>query len=292
MRRPSRRAWREGILGALAVGIAATMAPFVNRLLGARRPRFVYAVGSMNPAGPTWAAGGGWEAARTVVAPGISLNGIVRRPSRPAAPWILFFPGNDATQLETAQKFLDRVRGDDDWGLAVWAYRGFASSEGVPDREGLVGDATRIFESLLESERLDPTRVHLAGFSLGGYLAASVVGVAVRAGRKPASLSLLAAAEDIVMVRASWAQRFVAGDDYEIRSLLDAVPSPALVVQGSADEALGVEQGRRIAASLGARARYVELAGVGHNALLESEAASRAVHAMVVASSGERPPSH
>jgi pimeloyl-ACP methyl ester carboxylesterase len=258
----------------------------VSRLLGRRRPRFVYAVGPMSPAvRQALTAGGGWEVVRTAVAPGISLNGIVRRPNALDAPWILFFPGNDAKQLATAQKFLNRVRGDRDWGMAVWAYRGFDSSDGVPDRDALVRDATRIFDGLLVSEHLDPARVHLAAFSLGGYLAASVAGVAANGGKKPASLSLLAAVENIAMVHASWAQRLVAGEVYEIQPLLEAVLGPVLVISGTEDEALGVDQGRKIAARLGTRARYVELQGAGHDALLESEPAFGAVRAMIEPSS-------
>jgi pimeloyl-ACP methyl ester carboxylesterase len=266
---------------ALAIGITALMIPVVSRLLGRNRPRFAYATGAMSEDVRAGLVEGGWQRSPLTAAPGVVLNGIVRRPSAKEAPWLLFFPGNDASQLATAKKFLEHVRGSRDWGLAVWAYRGFASSGGTPERDALVSDADEIYSHLIQSEHLDPGQVHVVAFSLGGYLAAHAVGVAARAGRKPASLSLLAAVQDIAMVRASWAQRVVPGDVYEILPLLDAVPGPVLAMIGTKDEAVGVEQGRKIAARLGARARYVEVPGVTHNPLLEQEEAFAEVRKMV-----------
>ncbi len=280
------RTGRRWVFAAIAVSVAALVPRVVSRILGRHRLRFTYAIGSAAPdEGAKLTVNPPWELVSLPVASGISLRGIVRRPLSPSAPWILFFPGNDATQLLTAQKLLERVRGDRDWGAAVWSYRGYDSSDGVPERDDLVADATRIFEGLLDREHIEASRVHVAAFSLGGYLAAHVVGLEAREGRKPASLSLLAAVQDIVMVRPSWAARLSAGDSYEILLLLDSVPAPVLVVQGKEDEALGVDQGRKIASNLGPRAEYVELAGVGHNALLETEDAILALRAMIERSS-------
>jgi pimeloyl-ACP methyl ester carboxylesterase len=274
-----------GVLGMLA----AILPPILSRLLNRDRPRFPYAVGPMTDqayaaltSGANGAPGNGWQASRLEVAPGVTLNGIIRRPAAPAdARWILFFPGNDATQLATAKKFLENVRGARDWGLAVWAYRGFSSSGGSPDSESLTSDARKIYANLIATENVPPTRVNIAAFSLGGPLAATVTGEAAAAGRPVASLSLIAAVQDIAMVHPSPFQRFVTGDVYEILPLLDAVPSPVLVMIGTKDEAIGVGQGRKIAERLGARARYIEVEGVAHNPLLDEQATFDAVRDMV-----------
>jgi pimeloyl-ACP methyl ester carboxylesterase len=215
------------------------------------------------------------------VAPGVSLNGLVRRPVVQGAPWVLFFSGNDGTMLETGQKFLERLRGGQDWGMAVYAYRGYDSSGGTPRIGSLASDADVVFGELLRREHLRAADLHVAAFSLGGYLAAEVVGERARRGEKVASLSLLAAVQDIAMLRRSWAARLAVGDVYEIEPLLDAVPEPVLVVQGGADTTLGPEQGRKIKARLGERARYLELPGLGHDPLLESDAAIAAVREMI-----------
>jgi pimeloyl-ACP methyl ester carboxylesterase len=165
--------------------------------------------------------------------------------------------------------------------MAVYAYRGYDSSGGTPSRDALVDDADRVMGELLDREHVKPSSLNVVAFSLGGYMAAHVVGEAAKSGRRVASLSLLASVRDITMLRRSWAARLALGDTYEIEPLLGAIPPPVLVVQGGADETLGAEQGRKIAARLADGARYIELAGVGHNPLLESDAAIGAVRQMI-----------
>jgi len=271
---------KRWLLVAVSLGILFTA--YALRRFGVHRRRFTYLTGTLSPeAYAVLASRPRWSATTAWVAPGVVLNGLVRRPAAPGARWILFFSGNDATILATAQKFLERVRDGADWGLAVVAYRGYDSSGGTPSRDALVGDAEFVFDALLAEEHLRPSDVHVVAFSLGGYLAASVVGRAAESQRKVASLSLLASVQDITMLRRSWAARLALGDTYFIDPLLDAVPAPVLVVQGGADETLGVESGRTIAARLGGRAHYIELPGVGHNPLLESDEAIRAVRGFV-----------
>jgi pimeloyl-ACP methyl ester carboxylesterase len=212
----------------------------------------------------------------------------MRRPKSAAAPWILFYPGNDATQLRRGQGFLTRVAEERDWGLALYAYRGYDSSGGTPRLNDLATDAFEIFDKLCASERVAPANVHIVGFSIGGHLAVRAVGAAARRNLRPGSLSLLASVDDIVMVRRSFWERLDPGDDYQTRPYLGDVPGPVLVLQGTEDEALdGPGQGRAIAAALGARAQYVELPGMGHNALLESDAAVAKLRAFIGTASGQ-----
>lgn len=274
---PSRT--RRTALAALAVMAAGSLA---RRALGRSRRRFPYLVGSLTPdARVALTADGAWVSSSAVVAPGVSLNGIIRRPADRRAPWILFYPGNDATPLATARRFLDLLRGDHDWGCAVWAYRGYDSSDGAPARDALAADASRLYDGLLEAEGLPPERLNVLAFSMGGYLAASAVSRGAQSGRAPASLSLLASVRDVEMTPAGWAARLFGGERFDIDPLLDSLPAPVLVLQGGADETLGVESGRVIAARLGSRARYLELPGVGHNDLLASVAAADAVRGMI-----------
>ncbi len=139
----------------IAIVIAIALGLLVVRL--ARRPaeRFPYDLKALSAADyATLAAHPGWEKSTTTVAPGIALNGLRRRPKSSAAPWILFYPGNDATQLATAQRFIDRVIGDNDWGAAVYAYRGFDSSPGRPNQAAYRRDATALLDTLIAREHL------------------------------------------------------------------------------------------------------------------------------------------
>lgn len=274
-----RKGWLlVGLIGAGLLSFAV-LAGFFGR----KRLRFTYLTGAMQPSAyQALAAAPGWAPSQITVAPGIRLNGLVRRPQKPDAPWVLFYQGNDRAMLRVGQAFLARLAGDRDWGLAIYAYRGYNSSDGVARLKDLAADAPEILAQLCNSQRVDRARVHLVGFSIGGHLAARAMGSAARLQPKPASLSLLAPADDIVMVQSSFYERLDPGDDLQTRPFLGAVPAPVLVVQGTADEALlGPGQGRAISAKLGDRARYVELEGVGHVALLDNPTSIAAVREFI-----------
>ena len=291
---------RLGRRGVVILGLAAIVGlslAVVGRFFGRSRLRFPYLSGSL-PAAEyrELASQPGWSASRITVAPGIELNGLVRRPQAQgqgqgqgqgnAAPWLLFYQGNDAHMLRVGQAFLNRIGADRDWGLAVYAYRGYDSSDGTPHYADLAADAPQILEQLCASEHVERSRVHLVGFSIGGHFAVRAMDVAAKLQPKPASLTLLAAVNDIVMVRRSFYDKFDPGDDFQTEPFLDAIPAPVLLVQGTADEALaGPGQGRAISAHLGARARYLELPGVGHVALMSDPAAIAATQEFIAAHS-------
>lgn len=279
--------WRKWTALSVAAGLVALVSPTIVRHLGKQHLRFPYRTGTLSAEQyAAITAVPGWEATSLVVAPSVSLNGIIRRPTSREAPWVFFLSGNEQTLLTTAQKFLDRLRNGADWGLVTYAYRGYDSSGGSPDRDAIAQDTLKAFDDLLAREQVQPGRVHVVAFSLGAYFAAHLVGTAAQTQRKVASLSLLNGAEDLMMVHWKRLGSLAPGDVYETQPLLDAVPAPVLVVQGAEDDAIGVEQGRRISARLGSRARYVELPGVKHADLLENEAGIVAAREMIQEESG------
>jgi pimeloyl-ACP methyl ester carboxylesterase len=281
---PSRH--RRWVIVGLATVIALS-AGVCGRFFGRKRLRFPYLTGSIAAAEyQSLSAQPGWAQSQISVAPGIRLNGLVRRPKAPDAPWVLFYQGNDAAMLRVGRDFLKRVGAERDWGLAVFAYRGYDSSDGVPRLADLAADAPEILTQLCATEKLVRSRVHIVGFSIGGHLAVRAMVGALRVQPKPASLSLLASVDDIVMFRRSFYAKLDPGDDYQTRPLLAEIPAPVLVIQGTADEALhGPEQGRAIAQALGERAKYLELPGVGHTALLSNDAATGAVREFIASHS-------
>jgi pimeloyl-ACP methyl ester carboxylesterase len=265
--------------------LVAITVPLYPRFFGRKRLRFPYLTGSIAPEDyRALADKPGWSAAKVTVAPGIELMGLVRRPGASNAPWVLYYPGNDATQLRRGQAFLSRLSGDRDWGLAVFAYRGYDSSAGIPRIADLAADAPEILHQLCLQEKISAERVNIVGFSIGTYMAVRAVGSAAERNERPGSLSLLASVYDIVMVRSSPWARLAPGDDLQTGPFLGAVPAPVLVVQGGADETLGGPvQGQAVAKALGDRARYVELPGVGHNILIETDAALAEVRDFITA---------
>lgn len=268
------------------LGVAALLAlSFVgySRFAGRNRLRFTYLTGQLAPSAyGALASQPGWSAAKLEVAPRVSLRGLVRRPRSKTAPWVLFYPGNDAAQLGNGQTVLTRLAEHRDWGLGVFSYRGYESSDGTPRLADLALDAATIRQQLCVSEGIAHERLHVVGFSIGGHLATHAVAAAARQHAPAASLSLLASVDDIVMLRRSPWQRLSSGDDYQTRPLLANVPAPVLVLQGGADETLGGPlQGRAIGNALGPRARYHELPGVGHEGLLQNEQAFLEIRAFI-----------
>jgi pimeloyl-ACP methyl ester carboxylesterase len=267
--------WPRKVL--IGLGIAALIGLSVDitlRFVGPKRLRFTYLTGDLpEDKYAELAARPGWERASVEVAPGIALRGLVRAPRAAQAPWVLYYPGNDAAQLRSGRDFLLRLAGEQDWGMAVFAYRGYDGSSGVPHVEDLAKDAQGLLRGLCAQRGIDNRRLHVAGFSIGGHFAVHGALGAARAGRPVASLTLLNPVDDIVMLRRSRFQRLTPGDDFQTRPFLAGLPGPVLVVQGGADEALGGNtQGLAIATAMASRAQYYELPGVGHQQLLEEEA--------------------
>jgi len=267
--------------------IAALSLGVLSRVFGPKRLRFTYQTGRIAPAEyRALASQPGWSAGQITVAPGIRLNGLVRRPKAEDAPWVLFYQGNDGHMLKVGQTFLSSLAGARDWGLAIFAYRGYDSSDGVARLSSLAADAPEILNQFCATEKVDRARVHVVGFSIGGHLAVRAMAAVARQSPKPASLTLLAAVDDITMVPPSFYQKLDPGDDFITRPFLADVPAPVLVVQGTADDALmGPEQGRAIAAAAGSRAQYLEIPGEKHIALMANEQALAAVRDFIMAHS-------
>jgi pimeloyl-ACP methyl ester carboxylesterase len=274
-------------IGVLALGVVVALGalfPLAERVFGRKRLRFPYLARPLSEqAFDRLVSTPGWEPAEVEVRPKLQLRGLLRRAKSPDAPWILFYPGNDESQLERGQGFLSRLAGERDWGLAVFAYRGYDRSDGRPFYPDLSQDAPLILEGLCKAQKVDPRRLHVVGFSIGGHFAVQAVRGAVARGTRPRSLTLLASVDDIVMYHAAPWEKLVRGEDYQTRPLLSDLPGPVLVVQGTADSALdGPGQGRDIAKALGDRAQYLELPGVEHVPLLSDSQALERVRGFIL----------
>jgi pimeloyl-ACP methyl ester carboxylesterase len=286
---------RKGRLGALIVGVAVVLAalvPLYQRVMGPKRLRFPYLARPIaDGAYAALAAKPGWSKTELEVAPGTKLNGLLRRPSSSTAPWVLFYPGNDESQLERGQGFLIRLAADLDFGLAVFAYRGYDSSHGKAEHAALVADAPEILTKLCAAEGIPASRVHLAGFSIGGHVSTHAARSAALSGKRAASLTLFAPVSDIVMYQPSPWEKLSPGEDYLTLPLLPEIPAPVLVLQGGADRTLdNGRQGQAIAAALGQRAEYREFAGVDHVPLLSFEPALVAMRTFVQKVAQDPPP--
>jgi pimeloyl-ACP methyl ester carboxylesterase len=272
------------VLAVVGVALVVFMiSPLYERFFGRKRLRFPYLSRPIAAAAyDALAAKPGWAKAEVEVAPSVVLRGLVRRPTSAARPWVLFFPGNDESQLDRGQSFLVGLGGEEDWGLAVFGYRGYDASDGKTGLAAMSEDAPEILARLCQKESVEPTRVHVVGFSIGGHFAVRAARAAADRGARAGSLTLLAPVNDIVMYHAGPLEKLSAGEDYQTSPLVAGIPAPVLVLQGTADEALdGPGQGHDLAKAFGDRARYVERPGVKHVPLLFDAEALKVARAFV-----------
>jgi uncharacterized protein len=246
------------ILVGAAVLLAGALTVF-GLLQSRKLLRFSYMASPLSEADyGAMAAKPGWRAYMVDVAPGIRLRGLLRAPARPDAPWVVFFNGNSANMLREGQQMLDALCAERGWGGVVWAYRGYDSSGGAPDPAAAEADAFKAWSALLAEQKLQPSAVHLVGFSMGTGIAAAVAAQAHQ--QPPASLTLLAPMTAIHLGERTQLRLH----RYETSKWLGAIASPVLVIHGTQDATLGVEHGRAVAQALGSRAQLLELPGAGH----------------------------
>ncbi|MCB9878217.1 MAG: hypothetical protein H6835_11520 [Planctomycetes bacterium] len=247
----------------LLLAAAALLAlPAVWYLLG-KRHRFAYWIDRKSDAEVAALATAGWQVDRLEVAPGVELVGLVRPPRSPDARWILFVPGNSTDLLRGFRDVLDGLRGDDDVGLAFWAYRGFEASGGAPDQAALRTDLQLQWRRL---RQLGATaaRTEIWGYSLGSVLAPHLCAWLCDQGETPRRLVLLATGDDIPIMPFGLFGRLRASERYELDSAVDRVCCPVEIAHGTLDDALPIAGAEAVARRFGARATFHALDGCGH----------------------------
>ncbi|HVO31840.1 MAG TPA: alpha/beta fold hydrolase [bacterium] len=223
----------------------------------------------------------GWAVAR-IPDGGPELVGLERAPKQADAPWILFFGGN-GTSLASSRSALLRLAGDDDAGLVAFAYRGYDASEGTPAEAGIESDALRIAAWLEKERGVAPSRLLLVGHSLGAAVAANLDAELSTRGEPPRGLALLA---PFTTMRRE-ANHVLPGagclvaDGWPTLSRAPRLSAPVLVASGTADEVIPPEHGKTLAASLGAKATFISVAGAHHNDLLRHDEVVAAVRELL-----------
>lgn len=170
---------------------------------------------------------------------------------------------------------------DRGWNALLFHYRGCWGSAGRYDLRTVPRDVTAAVGYLAGCPRVDPGRIAVVGHSLGGWAAivtaaaeprlraVAVYGAAARLGAGLA-LSLAEIEQEFTRFLAVAPGEFAAQRD-EAAERMDGLaavaaisPRPLLVVHGTEDRWVPVEQARELRERAGPPCRYVEVEGANH----------------------------
>ena len=209
---------------------------------------------------------GGWVDVRRVkvaTEDGLQLDALRLDASHADAPWIVFFHGsghsiyNPRVQTQLAQ--LQAL------GYSVLAleYRGFGGNAGRPSEAGLYEDARAAYDYVTRELNVTPSRVVLAGRSLGSAVAVEI------ASRFPAGgVVLFSPIDSIVSMGARmypWMPvRYLASSQFDSIGKIGSVHAPVVVVHAVNDRWVPLAAARALFARVPGPKLMLETAG-GHN---------------------------
>jgi pimeloyl-ACP methyl ester carboxylesterase len=250
------------------------------RTLAARRHRFIYESSGRDPGLPALARRHGYEL-RELATDGARLQGLLRRPADSAAPLLMFFPGNATPQLATFLPVVERLRAGRDFGVSLFAYRGYDGSSGKPSPADAARDAWAQRRWLERDLGIATGRIALAGYSMGSGIALRLASELCEQ-HAHAPLLLLSPFWSLPLGPAHALRLLVPTHVYTVEDALPALRGPMLVIAGGRDTALPVElHARRLARALGERAEYRELADATHTDYLDDRAVLEAAGSFI-----------
>jgi len=232
----------------LVVGMLLALAPVSAGLVDRR----IFLPTPM-PTHPTWV---GTPPAEVVAETpdGLRLLGYWWPPTKPGAPVLIFFHGQSGNRFEAATMASALASGGE--GLLIASYRGYGDNPGKPSEAGLYADGDA-FVAL--ARRLAPdARLYVCGFSLGSA-------VALHAGAADAVSGVVTiGAFTRVADLAPALFRGLVGARFDNLAQIRALNKPVLLIHGTADQVVPIDQATRLRAAAPDHARLLTLPGAPH----------------------------
>jgi len=204
-----------------------------------------------------------WAVFRVETEDGLVLAGWSNIHGTPSAqPIVVVFPGNAGNRAGRLP--LGDALAASGHGVILCEYRGYGGNPGSPDEAGLAADAEAFLRAI--DERVDAS----GGIVYFGESLGAAVAIAAAAERPPDALVLgspFTSLADVGRLHYPWLPvDALLRDRYDSlarieRGELDGID--ALVIAGTADRVVPVEQSRTIADALGAS--WTEIRGADHN---------------------------
>lgn len=180
----------------------------------------------------------------------------------PGAWTVVVFNGNAGNRAYRAE--LARALGAHGVAVLLFDYRGFGDSTGTPTESGLYADARAARAHVVSRPDVDADRLAYLGESLG---AAVAVHLAIE--HAPAALVLrspFTSMADVGAVHYPFLPvRWLTRDRYDSLERIARVEAPVLVVAGSRDAIVPIEQSRRLHAAAPSRRGFVVVPDADHN---------------------------
>jgi pimeloyl-ACP methyl ester carboxylesterase len=249
---------------ALAAAAVAVLAMF-KALIGALEPRLVFFPTAGEDQTPR-SLGVAYEAVRIATTDGETLAAWQLEPRDPIAD-VVYFHGNGGNLSVWLPVFAVLHA----HGLRVLAvdYRGYGLSSGRPSEEGVYRDAEAVVQHAARHRSSEGRPLVFWGRSLGGPIAAAATHVI-----RPDGLILESSfANKAAVVRSHPVLRMLnvfSAYRFETVKLLAGFSSPVLVLHGSRDSVVPFALGRELYDRLATPKRFVEIAGVDHNDLIDA----------------------
>jgi pimeloyl-ACP methyl ester carboxylesterase len=258
---------RSVIVGVSSVVLAAILTWLSVR---PKHQRFQYYSSGLDAELPGKLAGTGYVQHTIETPDGAVLQGVVRPPATKDGPWLVMFPGNAERQLVPSLGILEDMRAGQAAGAAVFAYRGYDGSTGVPSVTAAEQDVRSVLAHLEAHFGANPRQFVLIGYSMGSGLALRGAAERSARGQAPRALVVLSPYWSLEIAPARPWNALWSSDVYRVDDVVPQLRPPVLIVGALRDDALPVAQhARRLAAALGTRAEYWELPEAGHHDYLQ-----------------------
>ena len=209
----------------------------------------------------------GVEQARFTAEDGVPLHGWFRAAtgaSRDLALLVCHGNGGDVAHRTHLLRALSPAGID----VLVFDYRGYGlSGDAAPSEEGLYRDGRAALSWLLQRTQRPVGRVLLYGESLGCGVAIELArGLSPQAPRALVLESPFTSLADAAAANYPWLPvRLLLRERYDNLAKIRDLHVPLLVMHGTRDSIVPIEQGRKIAAAAAEPVRFVAVEGEGHN---------------------------
>jgi|CXWL01.1.fsa_nt_gi fermentation-respiration switch protein FrsA (DUF1100 family) len=194
---------------------------------------------------------------------GVTVHGwFIPAATTPSTATILLSHGNAGNIADR----LDRVSSLRDLGadFFLYDYRGYGKSTGSPDEEGTYRDGRAAYDYLINTRKVDPSRLIIMGESLG-----CAISIQLAKERRAAGLVLEAPFASIAHMASAIYPFLPLGrlvrTRYDNVAKIPQLKMPVLVVQGTEDEVIPIAQGRMAFDAAPQPKRFLAIEGAHHN---------------------------